>query len=112
MRVAIPLSGGQLSPHFGHCEEFALIDVDPEAKTISKVERQPAPPHAPGLLPRWLAERGATVILAGGMGQRAQMLFEQSGIDVRIGVTEGDPEALAIEYANGRLKTGENICDH
>ena len=27
MTVAIPVSGGKLSPHFGHCEQFALFAV-------------------------------------------------------------------------------------
>ena len=112
MRVAIPLAGGRLSPHFGHCDEFALIDVDADAKTISKSERLAAPAHEPGLLPRWLAEHGATVILAGGMGQRAQMLFGQAGIQVCVGVTDGEPDELALSYAGGDLQTGQNICDH
>ncbi|NLF18973.1 MAG: ATPase, partial [Lentisphaerae bacterium] len=29
MRLAIPIADGRLSLHFGHCESFALIDVDP-----------------------------------------------------------------------------------
>ena len=28
MRYAVPVSGGMVLPHFGHCENFALIDVD------------------------------------------------------------------------------------
>ena len=28
MKIAIPLANGQLAMHFGHCEQFALIDVD------------------------------------------------------------------------------------
>jgi len=30
MRIAIPVSEGQLAQHFGHCEMFALLDVDPD----------------------------------------------------------------------------------
>jgi len=29
MKIAIPLAGGKLSAHFGHCQEFAIIDADP-----------------------------------------------------------------------------------
>ena len=36
MRYAVPVSGGVMSPHFGHCEHFALIDVDEQAKAILK----------------------------------------------------------------------------
>ena len=34
MKYAVPVSGGVLSPHFGHCEQFALIDVDEERKVV------------------------------------------------------------------------------
>ncbi|MFH1848505.1 MAG: NifB/NifX family molybdenum-iron cluster-binding protein, partial [Candidatus Omnitrophota bacterium] len=40
------------------------------------------PAHAPGVLPKWLGEQGANVIIASGMGTRAQNLFKENGIDV------------------------------
>ena len=68
MRIAIPMTAGRLSPHFGHCEQFALLDVDQASKKIvGKLELQ-SPEHQPGLLPRWLTEKGATLIIAGGIG--------------------------------------------
>jgi predicted Fe-Mo cluster-binding NifX family protein len=112
MKIAIPIAGGRLSAHFGHCEAFALIDVDPANKTVLGTETVPAPDHQPGLLPRWLAERGANVIIAGGMGMRAQSLFAESGIGVVVGAPAEDPEALAQKYVSGTLVAGENICDH
>ncbi len=112
MRLAIPIADGRLSMHFGHCESFALIDVDPATKAILKEETLTAPPHEPGLLPRWLAEKGATVIIAGGMGQRAQGLFAEQGITVIVGAPAEAPQALAKAYLAGTLKTGSNVCDH
>jgi Mrp family chromosome partitioning ATPase/predicted Fe-Mo cluster-binding NifX family protein len=112
MRIAIPIADGKLALHFGHCERFALIDVDPAAKTIVKREDVAAPAHQPGLLPPWLAERGATVILAGGMGQRAQSLFAEQGIKVIVGAPAEAPETLATQYLAGTLQAGENVCDH
>lgn len=112
MRIAIPVVNGRLSMHFGHCEAFALLDVDPQAKTILKKEAIPSPEHQPGLLPRWLAERGAQVIIAGGMGQRAQGLFAENGIRVVVGAPAGEPEALVAAYLEGTLQTGANVCDH
>ncbi len=112
MKIAIPLAGGKLSMHFGHCERFALVDVDPTEKTILKREDIDAPPHQPGLLPKWLAERGANVIIAGGMGQRAQDLFLEQGIQVIIGAPADTPERLAGDYLAGTLQSGENVCDH
>ena len=112
LRIAIPIAAGRLAMHFGHCEEFALIDVDPDKKEILNKEMVAAPEHQPGLLPRWLAERGAQVIIAGGMGQRALNLFSENNIKVQIGAPAEPPEAIVKSYLNGTLKTGENICDH
>ena len=38
MKIAIPLANGKLTMHFGHCEGFALVDVDPTEKKILKRE--------------------------------------------------------------------------
>lgn len=85
MKIAIPMAGGQLCMHFGHCEQFALVDVDETAGKPTNTTLVTPPPHEPGLLPRWLHEQGATVIIAGGMGQRAHQLFAQSGVKVVVG---------------------------
>lgn len=111
-RIAIPLTEGRLCLHFGHCQSFSLIDVDEVAKTIIKREDIEAPPHTPGLLPSWLAERGAEVIIAGGMGQRAQGLFTAQGIKVLTGAPSDTPEQLAQRYLKDSLELGDNICDH
>ena len=112
MRIAIPIADGKLALHFGHCERFALVDVDPATKKILKREDVEAPPHQPGLLPPWLAERGAKLIIAGGMGQRAQGLFSEQGIQVVVGAHAEPPERLISDYLAGTLQAGENVCDH
>jgi len=112
MRYAVPVSGGVMSAHFGHCEHFALIDVDEAKKEIIKKELIPAPEHQPGLLPPWLAERGVTHIIAGGMGTRAWNLFQENGIQVVVGALESAPEKAVLNHLGGSLATGSNICDH
>ena len=112
MRIAIPVAGGVVAAHFGHCEQFALIDVDRSNGNIIGTHVVEAPPHQPGLLPKWLAEQGANVVIAGGMGQRAQSLFEANGITVVIGATSQSPNQIVSDYLGGVLRTGENICDH
>ncbi len=112
MKIAIPLANGKLSLHFGHCEHFAFIDVDAsEKKILLRIDIQ-APPHAPGLLPPWLAERGVTMIIAGGMGQRAQGMFSENGIKVLVGATAETPENLVSGFLAGTLLSGVNVCDH
>jgi len=112
MKIAIPTAGKTLCMHFGHCEEFALIDVDSTAKKILKTEYVVPPPHEPGLLPKWLHERGVNIIVAGGMGQRAQGLFAENNITVVTGAIGESPEDIALAYLNKTLQTGSNTCDH
>ncbi len=112
MRIAIPVTQGMLDPHFGHCRSFALIDVDRGEKKILASETVDAPAHEPGLLPAWLAEKGADLVLAGGMGTRAIQLFVDHGIEVIVGAPTLDPESLARNYLEGEIGPGTNVCDH
>ncbi|NVN90783.1 MAG: ATPase [Desulfuromonadales bacterium] len=112
MKIAIPLADGKLTMHFGHCASFALIDVNLAEKTILNRSDVIPPPHEPGLLPPWLAERGVNMIIAGGMGQRAQGLFAAQDIQVFVGAPADTPEALVGYYLSGTLQTGTNACDH
>ncbi|MBU2497649.1 MAG: P-loop NTPase [Proteobacteria bacterium] len=107
---AISLAGGSLCSHFGHCEQFALIETE-NGKIRGKMMHTP-PPHEPGVLPRWLHDLGAQVIIAGGMGSRAQQLFVENGIKVITGAPMDPPESLVNQYLAGFLVTGENVCDH
>lgn len=110
MKIAIPLAEGKLAAHFGHCREFAIIEV--EDNKITKKEVLVPPAHEPGVLPRWLHEQGANIIIAGGMGSRAQALFEEKGIHVLVGAPAIEPEELVKCYLDNTLATGENICSH
>jgi len=110
MKVAIPLAEGKLTAHFGHCQEFALVEV--EDNQIKGKEIQIPPPHEPGVLPKWLHEQGADVIIAGGMGMRAIDLFTQNGIKVMTGAPSLTPEELVKQYLDNTLTAGDNLCDH
>lgn len=112
MRYAIPVSDGVLDQHFGHCQAFALIDADEDSKVVKSKEIVLSPGHQPGILPGWLAEQGVSVVIAGGMGTRAQDLFWQNRIHVVIGAPSVDPEEIVREYLKGNLDTGDNTCDH
>jgi Mrp family chromosome partitioning ATPase/predicted Fe-Mo cluster-binding NifX family protein len=112
MKIAIPVADGTLCMHFGHCQQFALVEADPADQAVSGVRYLDPPPHEPGVLPRWLGEQGADVIIAGGMGRRAQGLFAEGGIRVVVGAPAGTPEEIASAYLAGTLEAGENVCDH
>ncbi len=110
MTIAVPTVEGKLCMHFGHCQQFVLVDV--EGEEITDVKAVTPPAHAPGVLPKWLHEQGASVIIASGMGTRAQGLFNQNDISVVIGAPILEPEELTKQYISGTLKIGDNVCDH
>ncbi|MCF8235958.1 MAG: NifB/NifX family molybdenum-iron cluster-binding protein [Bacteroidales bacterium] len=110
LKIAVPTYNGALTAHFGHCEKFALIGVEDE-KIVTEEFITP-PVHQPGVYPKFLAEQGVHVIIAGGMGQRAQQLFQQNNIRVCVGVNNGSPRQLVEDYLKNRLATGQNLCDH
>ncbi len=110
MKFAIPLAEGKLTAHFGHCQEFALVDV--EDNEIKNKETIVPPPHEPGVLPKWLHDLGTTVIIAGGMGGRALDLFAQNDIKVVVGAPSLTPEELVRQYLDNKLEAGANVCDH
>ena len=110
MKFAIPMAMGKLTTHFGHCREFCLMDVE-DGKITNTTVLEP-PPHEPGVLPKWLHEKGVNVIITGGMGQMAKQLFAQASIDVVTGAPPEAPETLVMAYLEKTLVTGENACGH
>jgi len=112
LRIAVPVAGGRLCQHFGHSEQFALVDADPESGELKETAYLNPPPHEPGVLPQWLAEQGAQVVLAGGMGSRAVNYFHDYGVRVVTGAQQLPPQDLVRSYLQGALTTGENVCTH
>lgn len=89
--VAIPSCqpGGldaALGAHFGHCDLYTLVKVA-DGK-IEEVATLPNVPHQQGgcMAPvNHLAQNGVEVLIAGGMGMRPLMGFNQVGITVLYG---------------------------
>lgn len=112
MKIALPTVEGQLCAHFGHCQQFCIIETDSKNNITNKQMLTP-PKHEPGVLPRWLAEQGVELVLAGGMGIRAQNLFEEKNIKVKTGVDCSiSLEDAVTSYLSNTLVTGDNTCSH
>ncbi|WP_159517846.1 NifB/NifX family molybdenum-iron cluster-binding protein [Sunxiuqinia indica] len=109
-KIAIPTENGVLSTHFGHCKHFTLIEVKNDS--IGNETVVEAPPHEPGLLPKWLAERGVTEIISGGIGQKAVNLFKSNNIIIHAGAPNKPANELVRDLIDNRLMTGTNACDH
>jgi len=106
--IAIPLENGILCSHFGHCQQFSIIDA--EDNSISGETLVTPPPHEPGLLPAWLAEKGVTDVIAGGMGMGAQQKFAQAGVDV-FGYS-GNVQKALDDFMNNTLGGLDACKDH
>lgn len=110
-KIAIPVdNNGTLDGHFGHCKFFDILTE--ENGKITSEEKVVPPPHEPGLLPKWLAEKGVTDIIAGGMGQMAIQLFNKSGVNVFVGAPQLSSKELVDGYLNNSLTLSANYCNH
>lgn len=108
-RIAIATENGQVSLHFGKCPEYTIAELDDGKLVSTRVISNPG--HEPGVLPEFLASQGVDCVIAGGMGPRAQQIFESRGVRTITGVT-GDVEEVIRGYVEGALRTTENTCDH
>ena len=108
-KVAISTDGDSVAAHFGRCQAYTVVEIVDGAVRSREVIANPG--HEPGFLPGYLAQRGVTCIVAGGMGPRAVELFESLGIQVIVGVM-GPLEDAVAAVANGRLESGESLCEH
>lgn len=110
MKIAIPSAEGKLCAHFGHSESFTFVDVDSETGEILNLENIVPEGGVSCHSATWVAQQGVNLVLAGGMGGRPQMVFEESGIPVVFGCPEMEIEELVKAYMEQSLQTGENSC--
>ena len=112
MRIAVSADDGQgidsvVSPHFGRCPYFILIDVEArEVTRISAVKNPFYGSHQPGQVPGFIQAQGASVMLTGGMGARAVGFFQQYGIEPVTGAL-GTVRISLERYLGGELKGAE-----
>ncbi len=111
MKIAIATDGEQVSAHFGRCRCYTIYDVDGETKKVMQKLSVDTPEHQPGMLPGFLNEKGVNLVIAGGMGPRAQNLFRDLNIEPIIGVSGKVEDALTM-YLQGTLKPGASLCTH
>lgn len=109
-RIAIPSDqpGGMeagLGAHFGHCDLYTIVEV--AEGEVSAVGTLPNVPHQQGgcMAPvNHLAQNGVTALIAGGMGMRPLMGFNQKGIQVFYGAGAPSVGAAVDAFLQGRLQ--------
>ncbi len=112
--VAIENNEGKnskVSMHFGRCPYYLFITIgDKEGRKYEVVENPFYSNHQPGVVPQFIHQNGADVIIAGGMGPRAVDMFLGFGIEVVTGFV-GDAEKVVDAYLSGEIK-GYEPCEH
>jgi predicted Fe-Mo cluster-binding NifX family protein len=93
-----------LGAHFGHCDLYTLVKVENGA--VAEVRVIPNVPHQQGgcMAPvQHLASNGVNLLIAGGMGLRPLMGFNQVGIEVYHGGTARNVGEAVQAMLAGRL---------
>lgn len=110
MKIVIPSADEKLCGHFGHCEYFTFVEINPETKEIISIEKKVPEEGISCQSASWIATQGANIILAGGMGGRPMAIFAQNGVKVIAGCPELEIETVVNQFLNDSLTTGENSC--
>jgi len=107
LKIAISTDSGRVSAHFGRAPEFTFVTIE-NNDVIEKIIL-PNPGHTVGSIPLFIRENGASHMITGGMGHRAQGFFQQYNIEVITGV-QGDVNDVIKSVLNGTLEGGESLC--
>ena len=109
MRIAISADDRNdldsvVSPHFGRCPHYILVDVEgQEVQAVQVVDNPYYGRHSPGQVPGFIHSQRVNVMLTGGMGRRAIVFFEQYGIEAVTGASGMVRHALE-GYLGGGLR--------
>ena len=110
MKIVIPSAENKLCGHFGHCEYFTFVEVNPETKEILSIDKKIPEEGISCQSANWIASQGANIVLAGGMGGRPMAIFARNGVKIVAGCPELDIEEVVTKFLNNTLVTGENAC--
>lgn len=106
-RIAVPVSKGQLSEHFGQCNHYEIFDI--YDGNVKSEEIEISPDKNVEDLPEWAASKGFTDIIAHKIDKRIINLFIPYRINLFVGIPINSPPNLIKDYINGNLKSDERI---
>ena len=109
MRIAVSADNNDgldsiVSPHFGRCPFFAIVDIQDGQVQATNVLKNPLyGHHQPGQVPAFIHSQGANIMLTGGMGMRAIQFFQQYGIEAATGAS-GTVRMALERYLGGEIQ--------
>ncbi|MBT3208934.1 MAG: hypothetical protein HN704_08515 [Bacteroidetes bacterium] len=106
-KVAIPVFEGKLSEFFGKCENYAIFELN-DGNIIN--EKNLASKNIKtDKLPEWITEEGITDVIVYKMNKKIIQLFNNSKVNIFVGVSIDTPQKLISKYLNGNLKSDDTI---
>lgn len=112
MKIAVPVRDtNQIDDHFGQCEFYNVYTiVDQKIQTTEQIASEQGC-GCKSNIANELAEKGVTIMLAGGIGNGAINKLNSAGISVIRGCS-GEPEQNVIQYLEGTLLDSGESCQH
>ena len=110
MKIGIPTLDGKLCAHFGHCETFSFVEVNPETREIVSITTGAPEEGISCQSANWISAQGVNIVLAGGMGGRPMMAFAENGVQVITGCPELEIREIVELFLNQTLEIGVNSC--
>ena len=107
MKIAVPYSDGQVFQHFGKSEQFKIYDTIDDEIISSEIVDTSGSGHS--ALADFLKEKGAGVLICGGIGVGAVTALQNAGIQI-LGGAEGEADKCVEEFLGGRLHFGASGC--
>ena len=114
MRISVPSMGSngldeRVGEHFGRVPTYTVFDT--ETDQVEVVPNTSEHMGGTGYPPELLSRFGVDVMVCGGLGRRAIMMFEEMGIRVFVGAGGTVRDAIQM-YQSGSLAeaTDENAC--
>ncbi|MBW2038174.1 MAG: hypothetical protein JRI46_01035 [Deltaproteobacteria bacterium] len=107
MKVAIPINGDRIAPRLSLAKEIMVAELQGRRKIgIEKVDITHLHPME---VPDFLASKGVTKVIAGGVDWYQQEIFRLHHIDVTWGIMGNVDEVLAFYLSKG-LQLGMGPC--
>ena len=115
MRVALPISEGKFSIHYGRAEALSLHEVDLATGKASDLGMRLFPAEGTCSAAPWVAAQGVEILLAGGLGSGAAQGLGKAGVKVFAGIEETDARKVLESFLAGvaqarELAPGESMC--
>lgn len=109
MKIAVTYENGQVFQHFGKTEAFKLYEMEDGKVLSSEVIGTDGNGHE--ALAEFLAGKGVSIVICGGLGGGAQAALADAGIVVFSGAA-GDADAAVEAFLRGELTSAGANCDH